>query len=155
MVETQSIPAPLPFRRASAPVPVACLDQGSSALRITRRHALIVDDCRFIAERMARVLERRCFACTVVSDGYQGLEVLRQQRFDVVVLEVNTSMVDGFTLLRYLRRDPQHARVPALMLSTERSTADHDRAVALGANGYMSKPLQLRPLNAMLDSLLD
>ena len=155
MVDMQaSIPAPIPFRRRSSPVPVARATVGSSALQIARQQALIVDDCRFSAERMARALEARGFECTVVADGYSGLELLRGGGFELVVLDVDTPMIDGFSLLRHLRRDPSHARTPVLMLSAARSPADRERATALGANGYMSKPLQLRPLNAMIDSLL-
>ena len=136
-------------------MPMACIDIGSAAMRLEQRHALIVDDCRFIAERMARVLESRGFECTVVADGYQGLEQIRARSFDMIVLDANTPMIDGFTLLRHLRRSVSTLRTPVLMLSSERGKADHDRASALGASAYMSKPLQLRPLNATLDALLD
>lgn len=128
---------------------------GSQALQIaTRPQALIVDDCRFIAERVARVLEAKGFDCTVAGDGYKGLEHLRGRRFDLFVLDVDIPMIDGFSLLRRLRCDAMHSETPVLMLSTEPSETDHDRAVALGATGILRKPLQLRPLNQMLDSIV-
>jgi DNA-binding response OmpR family regulator len=128
---------------------------GSQALQIAvRPQALIVDDCRFIAERVARVLEAKGFECTITADGYKGLEQLRGGRFDLIVLDVDVPMVDGFSLLRRLRRDAVHNETPVLMLSTEPSEIDRDRAVALGATGILRKPLQLRPLNQMLDSMV-
>lgn len=128
---------------------------GSRALQIAARpQALIVDDCRFIAERVARVLEARGFDCTLAADGYTGLEQLRVRRFDLFVLDVDIPMIDGFSLLRRLRCDAVHIDTPVLMLSTEPSEADHDRAVALGASGILRKPLQLRPLNQMLESIV-
>jgi DNA-binding response OmpR family regulator len=128
---------------------------GSQALQIAMRpQALIVDDCRFIAERVARVLEAKGFECTLVADGYKGLEQLRGRRFDLFVLDVDIPMIDGFSLLRHLRCDVVHGDTPVLMLSTEPSETDHDRAVALGATGILRKPLQLRPLNQMLDSIV-
>lgn len=128
---------------------------GSQALQIAARpQALIVDDCRFIAERVARVLEARGFECTVAADGYKGYEHLRGRRFDLFVLDVDIPMIDGFSLLRRLRCDDVHAETPVLMLSAEPSETDRDRAVALGATGILRKPLQLRPLNQMLDSLV-
>ena len=114
-----------------------------------------MDDCRFIAERMARALEAKGFECTIVADGYKGLELLRALHFDMVVFDVDTPSVNGFSLLRHLRCDPLNIDTPALMLSAKHCTADHDRAVALGASGYMTKPLQLRRLNAMIDSMID
>lgn len=154
MDTNDAILAPIPLRPRSAPVPVAVAHIGSQALQIdVRPRALIVDDCRFIAERVARALESKGYECTVAPDGYEGLSLLRGQRFELFVLDVDMPMVDGFSLLRQLRNDPVHANTPVLMLSAEHSAADHDRAFALGANGYMTKPLQLRPLNAMVDSM--
>lgn len=128
---------------------------GSQALQIAvRPQALIVDDCRFIAERVARVLEAKGFECKITANGYEGLELLRQHRYDLFVLDVDVPMVDGFSLLRRLRCDAVHTDTPVLMLSTEPSETDRDRAVALGATGILRKPLQLRPLNQMLDSMV-
>lgn len=156
LVDTQgSTPVVIPMRRASGPNVVAQVSQGSQAIRLEQRpRALIGDDCRFIAERMARTLEARGFECTLAADGYRGLELLRREQFDLVVLDIDMPMIDGFSLLRHLRHDPVHAKVPVLMLSAAHSTADHDRAIALGANAYMTKPLQLRPLNAVIDSIV-
>jgi DNA-binding response OmpR family regulator len=136
-------------------VPIAAAGISSHALQIIARpQALIVDDSRFIAERVARALEAKGFECTLAADGYKGLEHLRARRFDLFVLDVDIPMIDGFALLRRLRRDAVHADTPVLMLSTESSEADQDRAVALGATGLLRKPLQLRPLNQMLDSIV-
>lgn len=136
-------------------MPVAVAGISSQALQIIARpRALIVDDCRFIAERVARALEAKGFECTLAANGYEGLEHLRGRTFDLFVLDVDIPMIDGFALLRRLRRDAVHADTPVLMLSTEPSETDQDRAVALGATGVLRKPLQLRPLNQMLDSIV-
>lgn len=149
-----AIPIAISSARSS---PIVCvpIDARCSAVRaLSHPQALIVDDCRFIAERVARALEARGFEWTVAGDGFAGLGLIRARRFDLFVLDVDIPFADGFTLLRALRDDPVHARTPVLMLASERSEADHDRALELGASSYMSKPLQLRPLNATLDSML-
>jgi DNA-binding response OmpR family regulator len=102
---------------------------------------------------MARALEAKGFDCTIAPDGYQGLELMRRRHFNLYVLDVDMPMIDGFCLLRHLRRDPFHAAARVLMLSAEPSGADQDRAIALGADAYMTKPLQLRPLNAVIDTM--
>ena len=156
MVDTQSsIPTPISRRRRSAPVCVARRRSGSEAHAIdTHPRALIVDDCRFIAERVARVLEARGFECTIAANGFQGLELVRDCRFDLFVLDVDMPMVDGFTLLRNIRRDQVHTATPVLMLSSSDTAFDRDRATELGANATMTKPLQQRPLNLTLDSIM-
>ena len=142
-------------RPQSGPVPVARAFEGSSALRIARPpQALIVDDCRFIAERMAKALEARGFECTVARNGFQALELLGKASYDLFVFDAQMPMIDGFRLLRRVRADATHSRTPVLMLSAEHSAAVLGRAISLGANAYMAKPLQLRPLNAVIDSLV-
>ncbi len=148
---------PIPISRGaqSAPLGVASFDSRSCAVRsLARPQALIVDDCRFIAERVARALEIKGFDCTIAGDGFAGLELIRARRFELFVLDVDMPFVDGFSMLRQLRCDPVHAETPVLMLAGRHCEADHDRAIELGASGYMSKPLQLRPLNAMIDAMM-
>ncbi len=150
------IPIPISVRARTGPMAVAqVVDSRSSAAHcIARPQALIVDDCRFIAERIARALEAKGFECIVVGDGFAGLELVRARRFDLFVLDVDVPFVDGLSVLRQLRCDPVHAETPVLMLAARHSEADHDRAIELGASGYLSKPLQLRPLNAIIDSMM-
>jgi DNA-binding response OmpR family regulator len=123
------------------------------AIRIPRPVALIIDDCRFLAERVARVLSARGFDTVVATDGYEALNLVRDRHFDLVVLDIDMPFVSGMTLLRRIRLDPVQADVPVLMLGTDPS-GEHEHALAQGASGYLAKPLQARPLTAMVDSLL-
>lgn len=141
------------LRARSGSIKSASIDARTSAVSADYRpQALIVDDCRFIAERVARALEDKGFECTLVGDGFAGLGLARVRRFDLFVLDVDMPCLDGFTLLDQLRGDPVHARTPVLMLAAEPSEVDRSRALQL-ASTYMSKPLQLRPLSAMIDSM--
>ena len=147
----RSIPVPVP-RPRSAPHthPVAA---AAVALRVQRPVALVIDDCRFLAERVARVLAARGFDTVVATDGLEALTRLHAGHFALVVLDIDMPFVSGMTLLRRLRLDPVHADVPVLMLGADPS-AEHEHALAQGASGYLAKPLQIRPLNAMVDSLI-
>jgi DNA-binding response OmpR family regulator len=147
---------PIPITRArTGPITTSPIDTRSNAvLAVARPQALIVDDCRFIAERLARALEARGFECMIAGDGLAGLKLVRLCRFDLFVLDVDMPFADGFAVLRQLRCDAVHAHTPVLMLAAERSEADQARAMEMGASGYMTKPLQLRPLNAMIDAMM-
>src|SRR5690606_30363671 len=113
----QAIPIPI-TRARTGPMAVApSVLHGSAVRAVTRPQALIVDDCRFIAERLARALEARGFDGFVAGDGLAGLELVRRCRFDLFVLDVDMPYIDGFSLLRQLRCDPIHAQVPVLMLA--------------------------------------
>ncbi|NVB38862.1 response regulator [Pseudenhygromyxa sp. WMMC2535] len=152
----QSTSAPIPLRRAgsgSQPAGLA-LSSSSAALRIDLRpRVLIVDDCRFIAERLARTFEARGYETQLAGDGLAALAAIEAEDFDMFVLDIDIPCMDGFKVLRSLRLEPAHASAPVLMLGASNSQADRIRAVALGANGYLAKPLQIGPLHAMLDSL--
>lgn len=147
----RGIPVPIP-RPRSAPHTHPSAVLTAVAARVQRPVALVIDDCRFLAERVARVLAARGFDTQIAVDGYEALNHLAARRFDLVVLDVDMPFVSGMTLLRRLRLDPIHAEVPVLMLGADPS--EHESALAHGANGYLAKPLQIRPLNAMVDSLL-
>lgn len=147
----RGIPVPLP-RPRSAPHTHAAAAV-SLAAKVQRPSALIIDDCRFLAERVARVLAARGFDTQIATDGYAALNLLGERRFDLVVLDVDMPFVSGMTLLRRLRLDPLHAEVPVLMLGAD-PRAEHENALAHGANGYLAKPLQIRPLNAAVDALI-
>jgi DNA-binding response OmpR family regulator len=152
---TGAIPIPISSRARSGPLAITPIDARSNVVRaVARPQALIVDDCRFIAERVARALEAKGFDCLIAGDGFAGLKLLRMCRFDLLVLDVDMPFVDGFSVLRQLRCDPLYARTPVLMLAAEPSDSDKARAMEMGASGYLSKPLQLRPLNAMLEAML-
>lgn len=118
--------------------------------------ALVLDDCRFSAERLARTLLSRGITSVLASDGYVGLGLLDARRFILVVLAVELPFVDGFSVLRHLRKARDHAAIPVLMLGGDRQAveADQARSITLGATSYLSRPLQLRSLNATLDGLL-
>lgn len=146
----RSIPVPVPRPRSAPHIHSVAT---AAAVRVQRPIALVIDDCRFLAERVARVLVARGFDTVVATNGYEALNLLANRRFELVVLDVDMPFVSGMTLLRRLRLDPVHADIPVLMLGAD-PTAEHEHALAEGASGYLAKPLQVRTLTAMVDSLL-
>jgi DNA-binding response OmpR family regulator len=142
------------LRPRSAPIPAAFCRQ-SEAFKIEHRPcALIVDDCHFVTRRVARALTARGFECVVAANGHQGLELAQSRRFELFVLDIDMPMINGFSLLKQLRQQPQHGATPVLMLSADETGKDRVRALALGASGYLTKPLQLRPLYESIDAIV-
>ncbi len=146
-------PIPVPRPRSAPHVSVMPAAIGTAALQLVRPHALVVNECRFLTDRVVRALECKGFDCSIATDGYDALTLLHERRHQLVVLDIDVSFVSGMTLLRRLRLDPVHAKVPVLMLG-DATAADREQAIALGANAFMSKPLQARPFYAMIDALM-
>lgn len=100
---------------------------------------LVVDDNadhRFLVKRALRALD---VEVAFAEDGQQGLEAARANAPDLVLLDVKMPLVDGFEVLRRLRADGVATRI--VMFSSSENAQDQDRATALGADGFVTKPL--------------
>lgn len=104
------------------------------ALRI-----LIVDDHAIVREGLKRVLEGSSERWSVVEagSGYQALEQLRQQPFDLAIFDLSMPGMSGLELLRRVRGE--HRSLPVLMLSMHAEEQYATRAFKAGANGYVTK----------------
>ena len=75
-------------------------------------------------------------------DGVEGLRQVKAHRYDLVITDINMPMMDGLKLVSLIRQDPNYATVPIMIITTEAGEEDRNRAFALGANAYITKPIQ-------------
>jgi len=87
-------------------------------------------------------------------NGIEALEKAVAQRFDLLLVDVNMPKMDGYTLLRELRKHPQLWAIPAIMVTTENKEADRHRAYAAGASFHLSKPFDSECLRCSVVLLL-
>ena len=87
-------------------------------------------------------------------DGVSGLQMAREQRPDVVLLDLQLPGMNGDAVLAKLRSDPATAQTPVLLLSADATTQSRERLLALGANDYLSKPFSVDELLEKVDVLL-
>lgn len=105
---------------------------------------LVVDDNadhRFLTQRALRALSDVQLDVRAAEDGDRALAALRASRFDLVLLDVKMPGKDGFDVLRAVRADPALAPLVVVMLSSSENRSDVDRATELGADGYVTKPM--------------
>jgi two-component system chemotaxis response regulator CheY len=105
-------------------------------------HILAVDDSRSVIKMVEFALKSRGYAVTTAEDGEAALAALRQTAFDLLVLDINMPCLDGLALLQIIRAKDEWRALPVVMLTTEGQEADRDRALALGATAYMTKPFK-------------
>jgi two-component system chemotaxis response regulator CheY len=105
------------------------------------KRILIVDDAATVRMYYRDILESAHYTVTEAVNGMEGLEKALTSPFDLYVVDVNMPKLDGYGLLRELRREniPQS---PAIMVSSEATVADRERAYRAGANEYFIKPLK-------------
>ena len=76
------------------------------------------------------------------NDGVDGLSKLTGKRFDLLVVDINMPIMDGLKLIDMVRKNEEHKDVPILIITTESAEEDRQRAMALGVNEYLTKPVQ-------------
>ena len=106
---------------------------------------LLVEDDASIREVAKLGLEQAGFRVTTAPDGREGLLHFRQSRFDLVVLDVMLPNLDGYEVCRQIRAE---SRVPIIMLSAKSETVDIVVGLELGADDYVTKPVELPELVA-------
>jgi two-component system OmpR family response regulator len=113
---------------------------------------LIVEDDAILASGIARILEGEGHATDVVANGEQAVLGSRQERFDVMILDVGLPGIDGFEVLRRLRANGQ--KIPVLVLTARDALDDRIRGLDLGADDYMAKPFAMPELAARVRALV-
>jgi two-component system chemotaxis response regulator CheY len=118
---------------------------------------LIVDDSPAMRRVVRRVVDLSGFEIErylEAGDGCQALTVLRAERVDLIVTDINMPVMDGEQLLLAVRGDAALAEIPVLVVSTDQSAARVEDMLAHGANGYISKPFMPAALSEQMYRLL-
>jgi two-component system chemotaxis response regulator CheY len=113
-------------------------------MRTPVTRALIVDDATTIRAYLHGILEDAGFEVEEAMNGLEGLEKAlgAAEPPDLLVVDVNMPIMDGYAFLRAIRAEPALSDIPAIMLTTERQTQDVDRAFEAGANLFLTKPVR-------------
>jgi two-component system chemotaxis response regulator CheY len=115
---------------------------------------LVVDDATVVRLYYRQILEREGYRVEEAINGIEGLEKAVQTPFDLCIVDVNMPMMDGYTFLHALRREPVTHAIPALMTTSEACAEDHQTALKAGANAYLVKPVSRDQLARYVAALL-
>jgi sigma-B regulation protein RsbU (phosphoserine phosphatase) len=102
---------------------------------------LIVDDEELNREGLARRLERHEYEVVAAKSGREGIELLGGRHFDLVLLDIMMPGMNGLEVLKFLRRVDSLIDLPIIMVTAKGETEDMVEALELGANDYVTKPL--------------
>jgi two-component system alkaline phosphatase synthesis response regulator PhoP/two-component system response regulator VicR len=104
------------------------------------RKILAVDDEKHIVRLVQVNLERQGYEVVTANDGKEALEKVESEHPDLVVLDVMMPYMDGFEVLQNLRRNPETANIPVIMLTAKAQDADVFRGWQSGVDCYLTKP---------------
>src|SRR3982751_2370626 len=116
---------------------------------------LIVEDSPMMRQLLVFALTRvKGLKVTEADDGVDGLRKLAAGKFDIILTDINMPIMDGLKLVKRVRSDATHKNTPIIIISTEGSQEDRQRALQLGANAYITKPIQAPQVIATVKELL-
>jgi diguanylate cyclase (GGDEF)-like protein/PAS domain S-box-containing protein len=104
-------------------------------------HLLVVDDEEINRDLLSRRLERKGYHVTTAIDGREALDKIESQHFDMVLLDIMLPILDGIAVLNKIRQDFAAGELPVIMVSAKDDSEGIVEALQLGANDYITKPV--------------
>ncbi len=114
---------------------------------------LLVEDHEEIWDFLSRRLKRRGYEVVVATDGQEGVDKAHSELPDVILLDMNLPIMDGWTAAGEIKKDPATARVPIIALTAHAMSGDRDKAIAAGCNDYHAKPVDFSRLLGQIEAL--
>ena len=115
-------------------------------------HLLVVDDSEMNRDMLTRRLCRRGYRVTAAHDGHEALEQIEKHRFDAVLLDITMPRLDGLDVLEILRKTYSTTDLPIVMATALDRSEDVVKALKLGANDYVTKPLDFAVVLARVET---
>ena len=117
---------------------------------------LLVEDSASMRSHLVNIIEMDQGDIEIVeaANGFEALKTLPHHRFDAILTDINMPDINGLELVSFLKNHPIYKSVPIMVISTESTAEDRNRAAALGAEEYLSKPFEAPELVAKLRRLL-
>lgn len=104
---------------------------------------------------LTAALEPSGFEVMTAKSGFEALKVLKNERFSLIITDINMPDINGLELVRFIRDNPAQKETPLIIISTDGRERDRERGMKLGANAYLVKPFQPEELLATARRCLD
>ena len=119
-------------------------------------NVLVVEDSPTMRQLIVFALKRiRGLNITEANDGVDGLKKISAEKFDLILTDINMPIMDGLKLVSLVRNDRNYKEVPIVIITTEGANEDKERAMAIGANDYITKPIQTTKIIDVTKRLLN
>jgi two-component system chemotaxis response regulator CheY len=116
---------------------------------------LVVEDSptmrQLIGFAMKRVPESRVIEAT---DGVDALKKLSSEKIDIILADINMPIMDGLKLVSLVRGNASYKNIPIIIITTEGAEEDKKKALAIGANAYLTKPIQTPELLRLVNNYI-
>lgn len=117
---------------------------------------LVVEDSptmrQLIGFAVKRIPDSKVIEAT---DGVDALKKLSTLKIDIILADINMPIMDGLKLVSLVKNNPSYKDIPVIMITTEGAEEDKKRALAIGANAYLTKPIQTQELMKLVSNFLE
>jgi CheY-like chemotaxis protein len=115
---------------------------------------LIVDDNVLNLKLAADVLASEGYEVSTALDAEEALEIIRRNSTDLILMDVELPKMDGLALTKKLKDDPLTKHIKIIVLTASAMQGDREKAIAVGCNDYITKPIEIRKLPHQVASVL-
>ncbi len=116
---------------------------------------LVVEDSptmrQLITFAMKRIANTKVIEAT---DGVDALKKLSSEKVDLILADINMPVMDGLKLVSLVKNNQSYKNIPVIIITTEGAREDKERAMAIGANAYLAKPIQTQELIKLVNSFI-
>ncbi len=143
-----------PLNRVSSGTPQGMRGATTDALALPTARILIVEDNETNIRALTDYLSAFHYQLEVARSGLEALQLVRSEHPDLILMDVQMPGMDGLECMRQIRADPTIAPLPIIVLTALAMPGDREKALAAGANAYLSKPVSLKQLMQLIESHL-
>lgn len=120
-----------------------------------RAYRILLAEDNVVNQKVAEgFLKRLNLPVEIASNGQEALERVRENRYDLIFMDVQMPVMDGFEATSRIRKEPHGENVPIVAMTANAMSGDRDRCIACGMNDYLSKPIQGKLLHRMVAKYL-
>jgi CheY-like chemotaxis protein len=102
---------------------------------------LVIEDNEANLELAEYLLKASGYATLAARDGEEGVRTARKERPDLIICDLQMPVMDGYEVLRQLKKDPMLRQIPAIAVTAFSMPGDYDKVTDAGFDGYVSKPI--------------
>ena len=122
-------------------------------VHMTKR-ILMVDDSRMVLDLLSFMISSAGYQVETANNGSLALELMAKTKVDLALVDLNMPVMDGFTLIRRIRKQPDWENLPIIIVTTEAEAEDRQRGIDAGADLYMTKPVEEAELLANIGMMI-
>jgi two-component system chemotaxis response regulator CheY len=116
---------------------------------------LVVEDSPTMRQLISFAMKRIPNAKVIeATDGVDALKKLSSEKVDLILADINMPVMDGLKLVSLVKNNQSYKDIPVIIITTEGAKEDRERALAIGANAYLPKPIQTQELIKLVTSFI-